>query len=161
MTLSALDPGSLGSRLATEQGPVGHDHFWERALTRAQALRGAGATAAALAAAGAAPDLARAFRGGHLPHGKELPRHVRGGIQPFGPGTRVFHIFLPGHRAEPLTITDFHGVVGIAEVQGHGRGRNLGTGKTRRLLYDVDLRFFKGTYVGRDEKVHHAAFSFV
>ena len=59
--------------------------------------------------AGAGPALA-ARRAGE-------PRHIPGGIQPFGPGTEVFHVFPPG-AGEPSTITDFNGFAGVAHITG-------------------------------------------
>ncbi|HYX84547.1 MAG TPA: hypothetical protein VE777_06220 [Gaiellales bacterium] len=133
--------------------PQGHDHFWERAFTRGGLVR-AGAVAAG--AGLLSPAIARAgFDTG------DLPRHIPGGIQPFGPGTQVFHVFLPGRGAEPATIYNFHGTFGVAALKGTGTGIDTATGRRHRLLWDVDLRFYKGKYIGRDRQLHHATFGFV
>src|SRR5262245_3327705 len=57
-----------------------------------------------------------------------------------------FHIMLPG--GEPSSITNFSGVVGVAALSGEGTAIDTVTGQTERLLFDVDNRFMKGTYVG-------------
>lgn len=87
-------------------------------------------------------------------HGSEQPRPIPGGIQPFGPGSEVFHTFFPG-TGEPNTITDFNGFAGVAEISGRGTGANSG------LTFDVDNRFYTGEYVARDGTHHHATFGFL
>jgi hypothetical protein len=98
--------------------PAGHPHFWERALQRRQFLMTTAGTLGLMLGSDLwRPRLARA--------GSTLPNPIPGGIQPFGPGTEVFHIILPGPVAEgnePSTITDFHGFIGIAHTTGYGTG---------------------------------------
>jgi hypothetical protein len=96
--------------------------------------------------AGASPALA-ARRAGE-------PRHIPGGIQPFGPGTEVFHVFLPG-TGEPSTITDFNGFTGIGHITGTGTGANAG------LSFDVDNRFMTGEYIAVDGRHFNATFGFL
>ena len=96
--------------------------------------------------AGAGPALA-ARRAGD-------PRPIPGGIQPFGPGTEVFHVFLPG-TGEPSTITDFNGFVGVANVDGVGAGANAG------LSFDVDNRFMTGEYIALNGQHFNATFGFL
>lgn len=134
---------------------VGHTHFWERALlSRRQFMTAAAATTGVVLGSGLwMPGLA-------LAHGN-APRPIPGGVQPFGPGTEVFHVFLPGHGAEPSTITDFHGSIGVAALQGTGTGTNTDTGSTSSLLFDVDMRFMQGVYIGLDGEKHHGTFSFI
>jgi hypothetical protein len=86
------------------------------------------------------------------------PRHIPGGFHAFG---KFFHVFLPGPVNEPSTITDFHGFVGVAEIQGSGTGTNTRTGEKRTLLFDVDVRFMKGTYIGLDGQTHTGTFGFI
>jgi len=71
-----------------------------------------------------------------------------------------FHItnFEPG--MDPSTITDFNGFVGVADVQGTGIGTNS-DGSTEMLLFDTDMRFMSGVYVGQDGRVHKGTFGFV
>jgi hypothetical protein len=72
-----------------------------------------------------------------------------------------FHFVDPFHAGvDPSSITDFKGVAGVADVQGTGTGRNP-DGSVETLLFDTDMRFMQGTYVGLDGKVHQATFGFV
>jgi hypothetical protein len=82
------------------------------------------------------------------------PRPIPGGIQPFGPGTEVFHVFFPG-EGEPNTITDFNGFVGVAHITGTGAGANAG------LSFDVDNRFITGEYISLDGRHSNATFGFL
>jgi hypothetical protein len=61
---------------------------------------------------------------------------------------------------DPSSITDFKGFVGVADVRGHGTARNP-DGSVETLLFDTDMRFMQGTYVGQDGAVHEATFGFV
>jgi len=66
--------------------------------------------------------------------------------------------FGPGLDAS--SITDFNGFVGVADVQGTGTATNP-DGSTETLLYDTDMRFMTGTYVGKDGHVYKGTFGFV
>jgi hypothetical protein len=72
----------------------------------------------------------------------------------------TFHLtsFAPG--MDPSSITDFKGLVGVADVRGTGTATNP-DGTTETLLYDTDMRFMTGTYIGQDNRVHHGTFGFV
>src|SRR5207248_9680194 len=112
----------------------GHRH----GLSRRRLLAGAGAGTLglfAMSGVGAAPAFAA--------RGAGAPRPIPGGIQPFGPGTEVFHVFFPG-TGEPNTITDFNGFFGVGNVDGVGAGDNAG------LSFDVDNRFIAGGYIALD-----------
>src|SRR5207247_10722396 len=87
---------------------VGHSHFWERALlSRRQFMTAAAATTGVVLGSGLwMPGLAQASG--------NAPRPIPGGVQPFGPGTEVFHLFPIAHGVEPSTITDFHGTIAAA-----------------------------------------------
>ena len=156
MIISQRDP-PVDGQSHSDHHYVGHTHFWERAmLSRRQFIKAsAGATGAVLSSGLWIPAVAHAW-GGQVP-----PRPIPGGIQPFGPGTEVFHVFLPGHGAEPSTITDFHGSIGIAEIQGTGTASDTRTGATTPLLFDTDTRFMKGVYIGVDGKKHSGTFGFI
>src|SRR5205823_4527488 len=73
----------------------------------------------------------------------------------------LFHLFLPGPSNEPSTITDFHGSIGLAHVQGNGTGTSTVTGEKHALLFDVDTRFMQGVYIGMDGERHTGTFSFI
>jgi hypothetical protein len=124
----------------------GHRH----APSRRQFLAaGAGLGAAGFLGAqviGAGPALAA--------QGAGDPRPIPGGIQPFGPGTEVFHLFLPG-TGEPSTITDFNGFVGVAQIDGVGAGDNAG------LSFEVDNRFITGEYIALNGRHFEATFGFL
>ena len=96
--------------------------------------------------AGAAPALAAPQAG--------APRPIPGGIQPFGPGTEVFHVFLPD-TGEPITITDFNGFAGVAHIQG------VGAGASADLTFDVDDRFMTGEYIALNGRHFNATFGFL
>lgn len=125
-----------------EQGYVGHAHFWERAFSRRRVITTAATgTAVVLGSGLLTPGLAVAR------HASVAPRPIPETLFPGAP----FHVLSPGSE-EPSTITDFNGFVGATEIQGTGTGG---------LLFDVDMRFMKGTYVGVDGMVHHDTFGFV
>lgn len=80
-----------------------------------------------------------------------VPRPIPGG---FELGGTLFHVVFVG-EGEPSTITDFNGVVGAAQVDGHGTGADVGR------TFDVDNRFIVGEYVATDGKRYNADFGFL
>lgn len=72
----------------------------------------------------------------------------------------TFHVTNFGPEADPSSITDFNGFVGVADVRGKGTATHP-NGRTETLLFDTDMRFMKGVYVGVDGKVHKGTFGFV
>jgi hypothetical protein len=71
----------------------------------------------------------------------------------------TFHLTFFGVGVDPSSITDFNGSVGVADVRGTGTATNP-DGSTETLLYDTDVRFMSGAYVGRDGEVHKGTFGF-
>jgi hypothetical protein len=71
-----------------------------------------------------------------------------------------FHFTSFGPGVDPSSITDFKGFVGVADVRGTGTAKNP-DGSVETLLFDTDMRFMKGVYVGQDAKVHTGTFGFV
>ena len=71
-----------------------------------------------------------------------------------------FHFTSFGPGIDPSSITDFKGQVGVADVQGTGTARNP-DGSVETLLFDTDMRFMKGVYIGKDGAVHRGTFGFV
>jgi hypothetical protein len=64
--------------------------------------------------------------------------------------------------AEPATITNFNGTVGMAYVSGTVRRTNLTTGHVDTLPFsDADMRFMQGVYRGVDGKPRQGTFGFV
>jgi hypothetical protein len=72
----------------------------------------------------------------------------------------AFHFDFFGPGVDPSSITDFNGFVGVADVRGKGTATNP-DGSTETLLFDTDMRFMKGVYVGVDGAVHQGTFGFV
>lgn len=72
----------------------------------------------------------------------------------------TFHVDIFGAGVDPSSITDFNGFVGVADVRGKGTATHP-DGSTETLLFDTDMRFMKGVYVGVDGAVHHGTFGFV
>jgi hypothetical protein len=65
-------------------------------------------------------------------------------------------------NAEPATITDFNGFVGLAYLSGTVMQANTSTGQIMRLPFvDSDMRFMKGVFRGTDGRIHRGAFAFV
>lgn len=143
------------SRVDGTARAFGHSHFWERAASRRTFIKTAAGAAGGVALGAALHGRGRA----EAKTPSADPRPIPNGIQPFGDGTEVFHLFLPVPGAEPSSIFDFNGLVGVCQVQGEGAGRDA-TG-SERLLFDADLRFMKGTYVGMDGRHHRGTFGFV
>jgi hypothetical protein len=71
-----------------------------------------------------------------------------------------FHLTFFGPGMDPSAITDFNGFVGVADVQGTGTATNP-DGGVETLLFDTDMRFMSGVYVGQDGAVHQGTFGFV
>jgi hypothetical protein len=71
-----------------------------------------------------------------------------------------FSLTFFGPGVDPSSITDFNGFVGVADVQGTGIATNP-DGSTETLLFDTDVRFMSGVYVGQDGAVHKGQFGFV
>ena len=71
-----------------------------------------------------------------------------------------FHFTVFGPGVDPSSITDFKGFVGVADVRGTGTATNP-DGSAETLLFDTDMRFMQGTYVGLDGERHEATFGFV
>jgi hypothetical protein len=123
-------------------------------IDRRSFFRGAAGVAGAVAGAGLLSPL-----GAQAVTTSAEPNPIPGGteIPPLG----LFHLYFPGKGNEPSTITDFRGFVGIAEVGGTGIGTDTPEDPEVGLVFDVDLRFMQGTFVGKDGKRHRGTFGFV
>jgi hypothetical protein len=78
----------------------------------------------------------------------------------------AYHVFGPAAfdpiDAEPGTITNHNGFVGLAYISGMVTQTNAKTGVTTRLPFvDSDMRFMEGNFRGTDGRVHQGAFAFV
>ena len=166
MNLSKLQ--SFGTKPAS--GAVlypGHRHFAQRLLNRRGFLEKAGLSVGAVAGTSLLGNAATPAFGGLAPAANQgrnstagvVPQPIPGGLELLGPGTPLFHVFLPASGAEPSTITDFNGFVGWAAVG--GQGTHTTGGVSSHLPFEADMRFFMGEYVGVDGKAHHGAFAFI
>ena len=91
------------------------------------------------------------------------PKPIPGGLTL--PDGSVAHVFGPGPKSlgfqgrdiEPNTITDFHGFVAMAYLNGTATGSD---GKTYNVGLS-DMRVFRGTYIGAGGLEHHGTFGFI
>jgi hypothetical protein len=79
-----------------------------------------------------------------------------------------FHVFAPAPTgadpidAEPITITNFDGFVGLSYTSGMVKQTNTQTGETLRLPFiNSDMRFMQGEFRGADGRIHHGTFALV
>jgi len=120
----------------------------------------------AVLGAGLRPSSVAQAQGGNQP----VP--IPGGspaLQELG-GGQLFHVFGPGPEgagidpitAEPSTITDFNGSIGLAYIDGMVTRTNTRTGEVRTLpMVGSDMRFMKGVFRSTDGQIHEGAFGFV
>jgi hypothetical protein len=79
------------------------------------------------------------------------------------PANPVFgglHIYGVDPSMEPSAITNFHGAVGAAIVDGTGTWKVEGKAP-EPLLFDTDMRFMQGVFRGTDGTNHKGTFAFV
>jgi hypothetical protein len=91
------------------------------------------------------------------------PVPIPGGT-PAGGG--AFHVFGPAAGdpidAEPATITNLNGFVGLAYISGMVTQTNTRSGEILRLPFvNTDMRFMQGDFRGADGRIHHATFALV
>jgi hypothetical protein len=138
---------------------TGHAHIWQRAMSRRQFIRTAAGAAGVGAAVGSGvwrPRLAKADQ-------SYEPVPIPGGTPVAG---GVFHVFGPALSdppdAEPSTITDFNGFVGLAYISGEVMRTNTETGEVLTLPFmNSDMRFMQGVFRGTDGQMHQGAFALV
>jgi hypothetical protein len=131
----------------------------QRCPTRRQLFRTAAGTAIFGGALGSGlfkPGLAAS-------KGSFAPVPIPGGT----PGLNgMYHTFGPGLfdpiDAEPITITNFDGFIGLSYTNGTVTQTNTSTGESLRLPFlNSDLRFMQGNFRGTDGRVHQGTFAFV
>jgi hypothetical protein len=127
-----------------------HRHF--RGLSRRGFVAGTAGAGAALGASLLVPGRALATKPPNA-----APNPIPAGEIVFG---QLFHVYFFGPGKMPATITDFNGFVGVAQVQGTGTATNPNN-TTETLLFDTDMRFMQGVYVGQDGANHQGTFGFV
>jgi len=136
--------------------PIGHAHFWERAISRRAFLAASAiATGAVLAPEAWMPVFAS----------EEFspPNPIKGGtvIGPFGlqhfyfPSPNPFStLTIENKKGDPSLIRDFNGFVGMGEWAG-------GKVASSSMTWNADIRFMKGEFVGKDGEEHRGAFGFI
>jgi hypothetical protein len=148
--------GIDSSKWPVTPGALLSSHHTQHGLSRRTFIGGA---AAAAAGASLGSDLLWPAAGSaaSLSHRGRLPRPTTAVLTVAGID---FHITSFGPGMDPSSITDFNGFVGVADVRGKGTARHR-DGRVETLLFDTDMRFMKGTYVGQDGNVHRGTFGFV
>ena len=76
------------------------------------------------------------------------------------------HVFAPASidpiDAEPITITNLNGFVGLAYINGTVTQTNTKTGEILQLPFiNSDMRFMQGDFRGTDGRVHQGTFALV
>lgn len=137
--------------------PAAANRHVRHALSRRAFIgRSAGVAGAVLGASLLSPETVLAGK-----RRNAAPRPSTNAITLTGPnGPVTFHFTFFGPGIDSTSIADFKGVVGVADVQGTGTATNP-DGSTETLLFDTDMRFMSGVYVGMDGAVHKGAFGFV
>lgn len=128
-------------------------------MTRRQFARAAAGTAVLGGALGSrlvAPALAET-------RASFAPVPIPGGSPALGGS---FHVFGPNLidpiDAEPITITNFNGFVGLSYSSGMVTRTNTHTGETLRLPFiGSDMRFMQGEFRGADGRIHEGTFALV
>jgi hypothetical protein len=150
------------NKIDTPRRYPGHTHFWERALSRRKFMQASGAAAGALLLGSQGWMPASASVPGATP--KAIPGGFTAGFCGL-PDTEIFHNFAPNVFDPPNTdrsgIFDFNGHIGYAIIDGTGTGHNTATNTNTPLLFEVDLRFMQGEYVGVDGRHRHATFCLI
>src|SRR5215469_11846395 len=127
---------------------VGAARLRPPSMTRRQFARGAAGTAVLGGALGS-----RSFRPALADtRASFTPVPIPGGSPALGGS---FHVFGPNSidpvDAEPTTITNFNGLVGLSYPSGMVTQTNTKTGETLRLPFiDSDMRFMQGVFRGAD-----------
>ena len=79
-----------------------------------------------------------------------------------------YHVFGPASQlgdpidAEPSSITNLNGFIGLAYINGMVTRTNSKTGQKLRLPFmNTDMRFMQGEFRGTDGSIHEGTFGFV
>jgi len=149
-SLSAVRPRYLRS---------GSSRHW----SRREFVRTTGGSIAAGVAIGSGLLLPRRVEAAPAP---DDPRPIPGGSPTLG---GAFHVYGPSPtgfldpiNAEPSSITNFNGVVGLAYISGMVTQTRISNGATARYPFvSSDMRFMQGVYRGVDDKPRQGTFGFI
>src|SRR5205823_3448719 len=95
------------------------------------------------------------------------PTPIPGGNYFLGSPGPLFHVLVPGSDPtavdlEPITVTDFDGLVGLAYISGMVTETNTTTGEQRRLPFNTaDMRFMQGVFLDANGQVRQGTFALV
>jgi hypothetical protein len=104
------------------------------------------------------------------PHPKPIPFGLTGDLFGDPSNHHLYHVLPPlppgsdgnpGQYTECSTITDFSGLLGAANINGHGTGTPRAGNPDGRYDFNVDMRFMTGTYVGADDRSRSGTFGFI
>ncbi len=122
-------------------------------------------TTAAAMAAGAVVETGLARPASAKTKPSADPQPIPGGSPLLGGG---FHVYGPGFPdfdppdAEPASITDFRGFVGLAYISGTVLRTQRSTGDTATLPFLFsDMRFMQGVYRAADGRARQGTFGFI
>jgi hypothetical protein len=98
--------------------------------------------------------------------GPLVPVPIPGGSPALNPPDEIlFHVFGPASidpaDAEPVTITNFNGFMGLAYISGMVTRTKTGEKPQRFPFVDSDMRFMTGAFQGMDGRVQRGAFALV
>jgi len=138
--------------IARRLGRAGADHLLDHRLSRRTFVRGAGLAEGAAAGSQLLGPLAWAGT-----TAKPIP--IPGGTEV---GGELFHFYPPVPGSDQSAITHFAGYFGTAVIRGkwHVTDGDPADGVTDGA-FEVDNRFMKGLYKGKDGGFHQGAFGFV
>ncbi len=129
-------------------------HRSHQEVSRRAFLRGSAGAAGLLLGSGLLQQLPALA----APPGTGQPKPIPGGITV---GGTTFHLFLPGPGAEPATITDLNGFSGVAVVDGTWAATGTPTGGVSSGVWEADMRFMKGLFVGTEGQRRQGTFAFI
>jgi hypothetical protein len=161
--MRSLDLNTKHWAIPPQTDPV--SHHARHALSRRAFLASMGATGAAVGVSLVSREVLAANRDQRKDREPgEVEKPFNATPQPTANTVTIggvsFHLTSFGAGVDPSSINDFNGFVGVADVQGTGKGTNP-DGSTETLLFDTDMRFMNGVYVGVDGAVHRGAFALV
>ena len=136
----------------------GHHHdLWPKDVSRRRFLHASGLAAAGMLLG---PALLKNGSVHAQAPGPGTPKPIPGR---FEFNETIIHNLAPGvfdpTDTDPSSITDFDGLIAYGVVDGSGTHTNKTTGVVSTKLFEADLRFMQGVFVGTDHRLHHGTFA--